>query len=375
MKQIELLFEPRPGKRSLIAAAAMLFMITAGTAAARQTNPQHGTPTATSSGRPTSSSSNARSAGAVLVSGDEDYRIGVHDLLEIQIENAPELSREFRVTASGSFLMPYVGRVVAKNKTPEELTQFIIERLRGDYLKDPKVTVKVKEFNSRSFFIQGAVRNPNVYQIEGKPSLLELLTLAGGLAENHGANAYIIRKIKQTPVSGSDQPGAADSSGGTVKPDDPNAPIVDADKGPRYELRSANINGLLKGRFEQDVTLEPGDIINIPETDLFFVAGEVNAPGSFPLKEGTTIRQAISLAQGTKFSAATNRGVIYRENPTTGKQEEVKVDISAVMSGKKPDVPLMANDIVIVPNSRGKTIGGALLRAFGLNTVTRVPIY
>src|SRR6185295_15536121 len=107
---------------------------------------------------------------------------------------------------------------------------------------------------------------------------------------------------------------------------------------PKYELKSSNIIGLLKGRFDQDVLLEPGDIINIPASDVFFVAGEVNAPGSFALKEGTTLRQAISLAQGTNFKAALGKGVIFREN-ASGKQEEVHVDIGAVMSGKKQDIP------------------------------------
>lgn len=318
-----------------------------------------------------------RSGSGVLVSLEEDYRIGANDVIDIQIDNASELSRSFRVTAAGTFLMPYLGRITAQNKTPEELAQYIAERLRGDYLRDPKVTVVVKEYNSRSFFIQGSVRNPGVYQIEGRPSLLELITLASGLTESHGATAFIIRKIKQPQKT--DEQKKGDQS---KKDDQPSVEAVaasdkeqppESDEAPRYELKSVNINGLLKGRFDQDMFLEPGDIINIPVSDVFFVAGEVNQPGSFPLKEGTTLRQAISLAMGTNFKAATDRGVIFREN-ANGKREEMRVDIASVMSGKKEDIPIMANDIIIVPNSRAKSIGGALLRAFGLTSITRVPI-
>jgi polysaccharide export outer membrane protein len=147
----------------------------------------------------------------------------------------------------------------------------------------------------------------------------------------------------------------------------------EAEESPNYELRSANINGLLRGRFEQDTFVEPGDIVNIPPSDVFFVAGEVNKPGSFVLKEGTTLRQAISLAQGTTMNAGGDRGVIFREGPT-GKREELKVDVAAVMNGKKPDVPIMANDIVMVPNSRMKSVGNAVLKAFGLSTITRFPV-
>jgi len=307
--------------------------------------------------------------GAVLVSPEEDYRIGPNDVIDVQVENAPELSKTFRVTAAGTFLMPYVGRVTAAKKTTEELALLITSGLKGDYLKDPKVTVSVREYNSRSFFIQGSVRSPGVYQIEGRPSMLELLTLAGGLADTHGANAFIIRRIKTTMPA---DPGAE----GAVEP----KPAVAATGGsessdelPKYELKSVNINGLLRGRFEQDTKLEPGDIINIPSSDVFFVAGEVNAPGSFPLKEGTTLRQAISLAQGTNYKAALDHGIIFREN-ADGKRVELRVNIGAIMSGKKEDMTIAANDIIMVTNSKAKTIGSAILKAFGMSTITRVPI-
>ncbi len=314
-----------------------------------------------------------RGSSSVLVLRDEDYRIGPNDVLDIQIESWPEMTRSFRVTAAGTFLMPYLGRVKAVEKTPEELAQFIADGLRGDYLRDPKVTVSVKEYNSRSFYIQGSVRSPGVYQIEGRPSLLELLTLAGGLADNHGSRAYIIRKIKYSAEEPGTQetatPKTSDpvtSSGGDQKPQ--------TAERPRYEMTSANISGLFKGRFDQDIFIEPGDMINIPPTDVFFVSGEVKAPGSFPLKEGTTLQQAISLAQGTVFKSKADETIIFRDN-ADGKREAIKVDLSAVMKGKKPDIPIMANDIIMVPNSTMKSIGGALLSAFGMTSVTRVPIY
>jgi polysaccharide export outer membrane protein len=104
---------------------------------------------------------------------------------------------------------------------------------------------------------------------------------------------------------------------------------------------------------------------------MFFVAGEVQAPGSFPLKPGTTVRQAISLARGFTFSAAKGRSLIFREEAETGSRKEIKVDLGEVMSGKQDDIPLLANDIIIVPNSRLKSVGGAILNAFGTNVVTR----
>src|SRR5438552_505016 len=109
---------------------------------------------------------------SILISPDSDYQIGARDVVEIQIEKAPELSGTFSVSAAGSILMPYLGRVTALRKTPEELSRVIEDGLRGGYLKNPVVRVTVKQYNSRSFFIQGAVRNPGVYQIDGPASLL-----------------------------------------------------------------------------------------------------------------------------------------------------------------------------------------------------------
>ncbi|HKQ06561.1 MAG TPA: polysaccharide biosynthesis/export family protein [Blastocatellia bacterium] len=316
-----------------------------------------------------------------MVSPDEDYKIGPRDVIDVQVEKAPELSGTWNVSASGTFLMPYVGRVVAVNKTTEELAALIADRLRGDYLKSPRVKVSVKQYNSRSFFIQGAVRSPGVYQIEGRASLLKLIILAGGLSDNHGSSAFIIREIKaggggETAENNDADAAHARRAGGAVKTVSDGEPKVsgaDASdaSAEKYELIMVNINGLLKGHFDQNMIVEPGDIINVPPSDLFFVAGEVRAPGSYTLKEGTTLRQAISLAQGTTFNAAASHGIIFREEPGTGKRLDMKVDIGGVMSGKKPDVPIMANDVVIVPNSRMKSVTHMMLSAFGVQAVIR----
>jgi protein involved in polysaccharide export with SLBB domain len=325
---------------------------------------------------------------SVVISPEEDYRIGPSDVISIQIADAPELSQNFRVAADGSIEMPFLGYVSVHQKTAQEVTKMIADGLRGEYLQDPQVTVAVLQINSRTYFIQGAVRHPGLYQIEGQPSLLKLITVAGGLNENYGSTAFIIREIKsggRDPVTGAKDENAAINGKAETRAVSlrsqattavANSPIPDSDgneQKAKYELLTVNINGLLRGNFDQNMTIAPGDIIHIPPTDVFFVAGEVNAPGALVLKEGTTLRQAISLAQGTSFNAAGDRGIIFREDPATGKRSEIKVDIAAIMNGKKQDIPILANDIIIVPNSRLKSVGSTLLRAFGVNSA-RVPM-
>ena len=254
------------------------------------------------------------------------------------------------MSASGIVALPFIGRVLAHEKTAEMLGEEIATALRGRYLVNPSVLVVVRQVNSRAFFVQGAVHRPGVYQIEGRPSLLRLITVAGGLTENHGSSAFIIREAKRSPEFG---PTRSDNAG---------AP---GDQEAGYGMSTVNISGLLRGKFEQNVLIEPGDIINIPPTDFFFVSGEVNAPGSFPLKEGTSLQQALSLAQGATFKGSLKEGLIFREDPLTGKREEIKADFAAIMSGKKDDIVIKANDVIIVPNSKFKSAMAPILNAFG----------
>jgi polysaccharide export outer membrane protein len=309
----------------------------------------------------------------IIVSPDQDYRIGPRDVIEVRIEDAPELSKTFPVSADGTFWMPYLNRLKAQDKTPEDLGKEIADKLRGKYLKDPQVLVSVKQFNSRSFFIAGAVQRPGVYQIEGHPSLFKLITVAGGLRENFGSTAFIIREArdKKSDQPSENTPALKPASADSQRPANQGA-AANFDNA-EYSVKTVNITGMLKGRIEQGTYLEPGDFVNIPPADVFFVAGEVNAPGSFPLSEGTTLRQAMALAQGATFNAAGGEGVIFRTDLATGRRDEIKIDIAAVMKNKKPDVLLQANDIVMVPNSKGKTIGNAILKAFGLGAAQRGP--
>jgi polysaccharide export outer membrane protein len=325
----------------------------------------------------TQSSASEPGNARILAGADKDYRISAGDVIQLQIEDAPELSYYYRVNSSGYIEMPVLGPVEAQKKTTFELGKLIAKGLREqEYLNTPNVLVTVKQYTSQTFFIQGSVRNPGIYQTEGRPSLLTMIGLAGGLTGDHGSAVFILRPSK-TKKSGleadnlmsslQDQTPASDQSTQTQASGSASTPTADPD----YELIKVNIGALFKGQFDQRV--EPGDIINIPRADVFFVAGEVKTPGSFPLKDGTTLRQAVSLAQGMTFSAKAAQGVIFREDPTLGSRREIKVDISAVMSGKKEDIPVLANDVIIIPNSRTKSIGGMLLQALGVNSA-RLPV-
>ncbi|CAN5389464.1 hypothetical protein BH10ACI2_BH10ACI2_17790 [soil metagenome] len=302
---------------------------------------------------------------------DGNYVLKSGDVIEIRVEKAPELSGIYTISKEGIINFPELGRLTAEKKTADEMTKLIADKLRGNYLTNPIVFVYVKERKTQTFFIQGSVRNPGTYRIEGNPSLLRLITLAGGLNENYGSTAFVIHQ-KKSLESSDGEPSVLKTINVSSRSDQSSAKL-DSDKDDEYELIKANINSLLRGSFDQNVIIRPNDIVHIPKFDIFFVSGEVKAPGSFQLREGTTLRQAISLAQGTKFEGALERGIIFREDQT-GKRQEIMVDIGAIMSGKKQDMDIWPNDIIMIPNSKTKTLasgafktvsGGLLRTLFG----------
>src|SRR5215510_6260272 len=310
---------------------------------------------------------------SALADVSEDYLINSGDVIDIQVDRAPELSGTRRVSASGTIRMEYLGRITAQGVTADELASFIANSLSDRYLKNPRVTVTVKQLNSHTFFIQGAVNHPGAYQIEGRPSLLTLIALAGGLTENYGSTAFIIREAYRPKIDVPDKgdpKGSLDSQPESVAADSPSQPgdrNQEAEEPERYELVKVSINGLFRGEFDKNMHLDPRSVVHIPQAEVFFVGGEVKAPGSFTFKEGATLMQAITLAQGMKSTAASDRAIIFREDPVTRKRQEIRVDAGKIMNGKQEDVAITANDVVIIPNSRGKSFSAALLSVLSLN--------
>ena len=320
---------------------------------------------------PTTSSSTSDTVPgpSVLVDADQDYRIGPRDVIEIKVDDAEELSKIYEIRADGTFLMNHLNRVKASGMSPDELARFIENGLRGSYLKEPHVAVVVKQFNSHTFIIQGSVSKPGVYQIEGRPSLFKLISVAGGLSEIHGTTAYIIRENKTKKATDA----ASEQGKSLVRPLDPTkteSSVQTGEDPTEYTVIPAKIAGLLRGVMNNNPILEPGDTVSIPKADVFYVEGEVNGPGSFPLSDGITLRQAIALSQGTTSNAKGSDSTIMRTNDD-GSLHEIKVDIPAVMKNKAQDVVLQANDLIIVPNSKGKSIVNAMLKALGMGAAQR----
>lgn len=115
--------------------------------------------------------------------GTSEYRVGAQDLLEISVFQVNDLNRTVRVNSNGQISLPLIGVVQAGGNTVQELEALIASKLTDGYLQSPQVSVFVKEFTSQRITLEGAIKNPGIFPVTGKMSLLQAIALGGGVTE------------------------------------------------------------------------------------------------------------------------------------------------------------------------------------------------
>jgi polysaccharide biosynthesis/export protein len=275
-----------------------------------------------------------------------EYRIGAHDLLEINVFEAPDLNRSLRVSAGGEISMPLLGAVQSSGLTARELEGTLEVKLR-QYMKDPHVGVFVTTVESHPVSVVGAVKKPGVFQIRGTKTVLEMLSMSEGLADDAGDQVLVMR--------GAGLHFGSDSNRGTANPDAA-AAVAGPDDNDTIKI---NLKDLLEsGDQRYNVAVYPGDIVKVTRGGIVYVIGDVKKPGGFVLKtdQNMSVLKAIALAEGLNATAAKSRTKIIRTDEKTGQRVEFPIDLGKVLAGKTPDTPLKPADIVFIPNSSGKTI-------------------
>jgi polysaccharide export outer membrane protein len=132
-----------------------------------------------------------------LKNDERAYRIGAYDFIGVEVFEVPNLNREGTVDAAGNFSLPLAGQVQAAGLTPSELENVIAGKLRGRYLKNPQVTVNVKEVRSQRVTIDGAVKQPGIYPVMGHMSLQQAIATARGTSDEAKLSEVVIfRTVK-----------------------------------------------------------------------------------------------------------------------------------------------------------------------------------
>lgn len=276
----------------------------------------------------------------------EEYRIGPEDLLEVSVFDAVELNRSTRVAAGGEISLPLLGTVRAAGLTPRELETVVEELLRRSFMKDPHVSVFVREMQSHSVSVFGAVKKPGVFQIRGAKTLVEMLSMAEGLAEDAGDTILVVHRASSTGAAPGTEAKTAASGNDSVDP------------APGTNSQEINLKGLLEsGDPRLNVLVYPGDVVKVERAGIVYVVGEVHKPGGFELKsnENISVIQAVALAEGLTHTSAKSRARIIRTDETTGARKEIPLNLDAILAGKIADPPLKPKDILFVPNSTGRS--------------------
>lgn len=290
--------------------------------------------------------------GVVQSSPAEDYRIGGEDLLEISVFEAPELNRTVRVAASGEVSLPLLGTVQATGLTLRELEVVLQELLRRSYMKEPHVAVFVREMQSHPVSVFGAVKKPGVFQIRGPKTLLEVLSMAEGLADDAGDTVIVMRRAGLPEAA---DPPPAQSAATRIPQNNSSKDVTDAGTGKTVEIDLKNL--LQSGDPHHNVLIYPGDVVKVRRAGVVYVVGEVKKPGGFVLKtnENVSVLQALALAEGLTRTSAKSRAHIIRTDEATGARSEIPLNLDKILSGKAADPLLKPKDIVFVPNSTGRT--------------------
>src|ERR1700722_591474 len=351
----QMLFERRRTLSSLLPLVAMLVLAFSPTSRA-QTAQSSANSVAPPTQPETTEDYNRRleqlnqSLAARPASGEQaEYRIGSHDLLEINVFEAPDLNRSLRVSASGEISMPLLGAIQSTGLTARELEGVIEIKLR-QYMKDPHVGVFVTTVESHPVSVVGAVKKPGVFQVRGTKTVLEMLSMAEGLSDDAGDQVLVMRGAGLQ--FGSDSTSTRDPSNSNPNSDAPASPVSN-------DTVKINLKDLLEsGDQRYNVPVYPGDIVKVTRGGIVYVIGEVKKPGGFVLKsdQNMSVLKAIALAEGLTSTSAKSRTKIIRTDEHSGQRVEVPIDLGKVLAGKAPDTPLKPADIVFVPNSSGKTV-------------------
>ena len=241
-----------------------------------------------------------------------DYIIGEGDGLEVSVWGVKDLNFAVKVRPDGKITVPGIGDVNASGLSTSELQKVLRNRLK-DIVKEPIVTVTVKEILNNKVYVFGSGVKPGVYELSRKTTLLQLLCSVGDLKLSDLDNAYLLRSGKKVKIN-------------------------------MHQLYT-------EGDLSQDMQLEVNDYLFIPimGEKSIYVLGAVNNPKAIEFRDGITAIEAILDSGGfTKFAGLND--IIVKRNEA-GKDIKIKVMAKDII--KKGDtsknVKLKPGDYVIVP--------------------------
>jgi polysaccharide export outer membrane protein len=280
------------------------------------------------------------------VTNYKDYQVGPEDELSIVIFGQDKLNRELRVNGQGEITMPMVGTIKVGGMSPQAIEKRLEDLYDAHYLVNPQITVKVKEYRYQRVMVTGAVAKPGSYEIIGPRSLLEVLSLAGGIANNGFSTGVtvqagdVVNVIRHRDTSDLITKMTATAA---AQPFSPNTETIVID-----------LKRLVSGQDPQlNIPIRSGDVVNIPFAGTAYVLGGVKKPGNVPVTGAITVSQAVAMAGGVDPLLGSQSITIMRFDDN-GKSISINTNLGKIIARKVEDPPLKDNDVVVVKESTAK---------------------
>jgi polysaccharide export outer membrane protein len=259
---------------------------------------------------------------AICFAQKESLLIERGDQLHIQVFDTPEMEQHPRVTDTGTVPLLFVGDVSLAGMTPGQAANTIEDVLKSKQLMlHPHVAVTVEQYATQSVYVMGQVTNPGAYPINTPSTVVNVLALAGGLADQ--ADRHI-----------------------TIE---------------RHGDSAQRVNYFFSNRSEDalndDVLVYPGDTVLVPKAGVVYVLGDVGRPGGYPITTNNsqlTVLQALAMAGSGNKTSILSKARLIRKTPTGA--QEIPLQLSAMQKGQVPDMQIQPDDVLWVPYSWMKNI-------------------
>jgi polysaccharide export outer membrane protein len=247
-----------------------------------------------------------------------DLEIQSGDLLAISLYGIPDFSKEARVTERGNITLPLIGDVHLAGLTIHGAEALVQSRLiDGGFFKDPQVSIMARESVSQGTSVLGEVERPGIYFLPGQHSLFDALAAAGGTTQRAGDTITITHRDRSNKVETVTLP--------------PNLTLPP----------------------ESNIAITSGDTIVVSKAGIVYVLGDVRLPGGFVMDNAhVTVLQAVAMAQGANPTAKLDRTILIRR--TAEGRKEIPISLAKMMAAKSPDLKLLADDVLFIPQSTAK---------------------
>ena len=282
---------------------------------------------------------------------DEEYKIGPGDVLEISIFEwelrGETKTASYVVSETGRITLPVIESIHIDGDSVASVKSKIENSLKdGGFIRHPRVSVDIAEYRSKRVSVIGNVRDPGMYTLRNNvTTLLDILSLAGGVTEDAGQILTIIRPKGNSfiPKESGDVPEIINEA--------------------MQEKIVIDLFQLLEvGNYELNMVIGHGTHIYVPPAKYISVIGHVKSPGKFHLQEPTTILDAIAMANGIKEDSASLQYCALKRKTEEG-ESLIHLDIEAIKTGEKANFYVLPHDIIDIRQTPIKKIASQFLQS------------